>query len=1152
MGRSTGSTALTSDVLRQNADFALYHAKDISRGGYCRFEKGMRTVITDRIQTIRDVGQALADNRILTHYQPIVNLRTAEIVGLEALARMKTLDGRIVAAGSFQAALSDSKVAYSLTDCVLRQVARDVRHWLDLGVPFQHVGINFSAADFIRGDFETRLSGAFESQSVSLKHVVLEVTESVHMGGLRNTIARSLERLRATGMLVALDDFGTGFASLTHLLSFPVDVIKIDKIFIDRLLTDHPSEVIVGSLIDLASKLGFKIVAEGIECAAQQDRLVELGCSLGQGFYFARPADVPDDHPAAAELCPAAAVRCARQPDRIDVGASQGSRLGAARRTLSAPCLAGADSRARNRESGRLKTARRGGARLSPRDRDGGHEGVTGTLFDTLPCALLRSSASCPHVARIKFPAVAGRAPLRGGRSHVDVVEGQAMSRAAWKSATGNLAACGARMVLSMFLLLAGAALAGAQQAQPDKVDTLLQLLADPDVKSWLAARQSPPDAAVAETPAAATPVSLSVILDTVKGHLREMADAVPKLPGQFARAWTILELEFEEEGLLGIVALILGFVAVGFGLDWVVRRLATPYRNWMKALPYNTPQGRVKNLGARLVYASMLIGTFVLGTAGVFLAFTWPPLLREIVLGYLSVAIVTRATMMVVRAFLMPPSLGLPQAPHIRVFPMTDERAEHWYRWIGINVFWLVFVVVTFSLMGTFGFDTVGRFALSIPTSFIQLVLILLMIWRRPRQPAAELHKPPAIGRTGWTWLLSVYFTLVWLIQIGGTWKLYWLVIALAALPATIMMAHRGVTFLLRDPDPDAMAPAIAPVLVAVVDRAIRLLLILAAAYVLIKAWGLEITSMTAGDAFTNRILRGLLNAVVIVLAADFGWSIVKAIIAKRLGTLEGPVMAGHGMDPQQARLKTLLPIFQNILFAAIFTMAVLMALSALGIDIAPMVAGAGVVGIAVGFGAQTLVKDIVSGVFFLFDDAFRVGEYIQSGSYKGTVESPSACVRCACATTAVRSITVPFGELGAVQNMSRDWVIDKLSIGITYDSDLEKARKLIKKIGQELAADPEYGAEHPGAAEDAGRRAVRRLRDPDPHEDDDPPGEQFVIRRKAYAAIKTAFDANGIRIPYPTVHVRDGESPNHAAAQAMLARKADEAAALDAAIGT
>ena len=161
-------------------------------------------------------------------------------------------------------------------------------------------------------------------------------------------------------------------------------------------------------------------------------------------------------------------------------------------------------------------------------------------------------------------------------------------------------------------------------------------------------------------------------------------------------------------------------------------------------------------------------------------------------------------------------------------------------------------------------------------------------------------------------------------------------------------------------------------------------------------------------------------------------------------------------------------------------------MVLDSLGIQIGPLLAGAGVVGIAIGFGAQTLVKDIISGMFYLLDDAFRVGEYIQAGSHKGTVESFS-----------LRSIklrhhrgpiaTVPFGELGAVQNLSRDWVIDKITIGVTYDTDLDKVKKLVKQIGKELHGRSGVRPAHHRAAEDAGRRADGRLRHPDPAEDDD-----------------------------------------------------------------
>jgi small-conductance mechanosensitive channel len=214
---------------------------------------------------------------------------------------------------------------------------------------------------------------------------------------------------------------------------------------------------------------------------------------------------------------------------------------------------------------------------------------------------------------------------------------------------------------------------------------------------------------------------------------------------------------------------------------------------------------------------------------------------------------------------------------------------------------------------------------------------------------------------------------------------------------------------------------------------------------------------------------------------------------------------------------------------------MAVLMALSALGVEIGPLIAGAGVVGVAIGFGAQTLVKDIISGMFYLLDDAFRVGEYIISGSYKGTVESFS-----------LRSIklrhhrgylyTVPFGELGAVQNMSRDWVIDKLSVGVTYDTDVDQVKQIIKQIGKELLADPEFA---PHIIETLKMQGVEQFGDfaiEIRMKMMTKPGEQFVIRRRAYAMIKKAFAANDIAFAFPTVTVAGGAEPTQAAARQML----------------
>uniref|UniRef100_UPI0035B4B933 EAL domain-containing protein n=1 Tax=Stella sp. TaxID=2912054 RepID=UPI0035B4B933 len=278
-----------AETLSQNADFALHHAKEVRRGGHVAFEPGLRTSITRRMGAIRDVDGALAEGRILVHYQPLVRLATGRIIGLEALARMRLPDGRVVPAGQFHAAFTDHGIAHRLTDRMMAQVAADIRAWIDRGIDARHVGINLTSADFRRGDLQPRLEAAFGEAGVPLRHLVLEVTESVLMGEAGDDFGPAVRRLRERGVLVALDDFGTGYASLTHLLSFPVDIIKIDKSFVDRLLVDRPSAAIVEAMIDLARKLDMRLVAEGIEEPAQRRRLEELGCTIGQGFLFARP-----------------------------------------------------------------------------------------------------------------------------------------------------------------------------------------------------------------------------------------------------------------------------------------------------------------------------------------------------------------------------------------------------------------------------------------------------------------------------------------------------------------------------------------------------------------------------------------------------------------------------------------------------------------------------------------------------------------------------------------------------------------------------------------------------------------------------------------------------------------------------------------------
>jgi diguanylate cyclase (GGDEF)-like protein len=288
MGAAAVAAGDSAETVRRNADLALYHAKETNRGGFVWHSPRLATSMMRRETAIRDVAAALGSARIDAYYQPIVRLDTGAIVGVEALARLIGENGEIVPAASFYEATSDARIASRLTRTMLNIVSADVRKWLDLGIPFQHVGINVCSADFHSGKLCAQLVEAFGERNVPLEHVILEVTESVYMTRQDPVVPRTIKAMRAKGLRIALDDFGTGFASLTHLFTVPVDAIKIDKSFIDRLTYGDKSAVIVEGLIGIARKLAIRVVAEGVETQRQAAQLLAFGCKLGQGFLFSK------------------------------------------------------------------------------------------------------------------------------------------------------------------------------------------------------------------------------------------------------------------------------------------------------------------------------------------------------------------------------------------------------------------------------------------------------------------------------------------------------------------------------------------------------------------------------------------------------------------------------------------------------------------------------------------------------------------------------------------------------------------------------------------------------------------------------------------------------------------------------------------------
>jgi EAL domain-containing protein (putative c-di-GMP-specific phosphodiesterase class I) len=293
--RTTGRGAilagghLGAQSVRQHADSALYRAKETGTGGAERHTSVLETNITKRLGT-REIDAALREDRIEAYYQPLVRLDTREIVGLEALCRLRLGDS-IVAAADFKDALEDAHVAGALTERMMTLVAADVRTWLDMGIPFQHVGVNVSSVDMHSGTLEAVLTAAFERQNVPLKHVIIEVTETVYMGDEDLAVQKAVKSLRDKGFRVALDDFGTGYASLTHLLTVPADIIKIDKSFVDFLAPGDASMIIVEGLLQIAKNLDIRVIAEGVETEYQAELLEAAGCTFGQGYLFSRAVD---------------------------------------------------------------------------------------------------------------------------------------------------------------------------------------------------------------------------------------------------------------------------------------------------------------------------------------------------------------------------------------------------------------------------------------------------------------------------------------------------------------------------------------------------------------------------------------------------------------------------------------------------------------------------------------------------------------------------------------------------------------------------------------------------------------------------------------------------------------------------------------------
>jgi moderate conductance mechanosensitive channel len=270
-------------------------------------------------------------------------------------------------------------------------------------------------------------------------------------------------------------------------------------------------------------------------------------------------------------------------------------------------------------------------------------------------------------------------------------------------------------------------------------------------------------------------------------------------------------------------------------------------------------------------------------------------------------------------------------------------------------------------------------------------------------------------------------------------------------------------------------------------------------------------------GPSEARAFLGRVFDALVTLAVGWYAWRLFEGALAMKLSREGGnaPVAAGHEGDEGggaviQSRARTVQPLLRAVGRLVIGATAIMGALSSLGVNIAPLLASAGVVGIAVGFGAQTLVKDLFSGACYLIEDVFRIGDYIEAGPAKGTVE------RITFRTVALRHQNgplhfVPYGSLGSVRNNSRDWVIDKFEIPLPSNVESERIRKMVKKIGQEMLDDPALAANIMAPLKvklyriDPGVKVFRC-------KVQTPPGKQFEVRADALRRIEAALKAADI----------------------------------------
>ncbi len=678
-------------------------------------------------------------------------------------------------------------------------------------------------------------------------------------------------------------------------------------------------------------------------------------------------------------------------------------------------------------------------------------------------------------------------------------------------------------------------------------IQELLRLLSNPNLAEHL--RQQLAVGGGIEAEGGLSGAGLQAYFQATLTHVEQRAGAIadalltiPQLSSDLSAAWAE---NMTGDNFLQSAIYVIIFLFGGFGLEWLYWAYLS---GTLKRIELSNPKTYGSVFRAAVLRAVLRFGSiavFALGSMGLFAGFEWSAFIEHISLSLLAGIIAWRFINMM-SVFVLAPNVD-----ELRLLPLDKQQANHAYRWI--------LLISGTGLLGYMVDGTIERLAIGQQSmlaigGIAGLVFVAVMIaaiwqtkpiWHGVSTPSSgdgsghdsetgelNVRVPQNIKPV----LLSVVVILVFILSMLDVNTLMWTVVIAATVMPVIALSRIMVDHVfdrVEEParaapeqdaeeldDEDQTLPTLSryELYRPIVGRLIRFFLIIIAMLLLGMVW--DVTSMvrSASSSAAEKLFGVLIDIVFALLIADLVWTWAKTVIDRKMSAYVPPD-PGHIPGPG-ARMATLLPMFRKVLMITMMIMVTLIILSSLGVNIAPILAGAGVVGIALGFGAQALVKDIVSGVFFLIDDAFRVGEYIEMGDLRGTVEGVS-----------VRSLrvrhhrgglhSIPFGEIKSMTNDSRDWALIKMEFRVPFDTDLKMVKKIVKKIGASLSENPDYGEYIIAPLKSQGVRRMEEFNMVIGVKFTAVPGQQWTIRRDAFQQIRDAFDAQGIKLAQRNVTV-------------------------------